>query len=477
MISKPLHFRTTDNNCGKKLEDICREIPPEVKEEKLSAAYDALLRISNRNIEDLAKENPGLLVFPNSFEKTEDKIGDQTILSLCGSKIPAEATVQTGNLMGFIGFENVQFEISSRFTAQDPSAQGSGQDFFLYHMLEKVFALNLFDCKHLSGEGMLDFLIYLFPRFLEEALAQGMFREYRFFDRNDANVKGAIDVGRHIRANVPFAGRIAYRSRERSFDNAVTELVRHTIEVIRTRPNGNTILSREETRRNISQITEATPTYHAQDRRRILAQNAKTFAHPFFTKWNPLQKLCLAILQNQSLRYGDSQSEIYGILFDGAWLFEEYLARVLKDSGFIHPQNRNRTGGLQFFAKPSDEETFDKNFRKIYPDFYREGEIILDAKYKRLEKGLCRADLYQIVSYMHTMSSWDKVLDGGFIFPRGKSDPPQNRKYCLSGLGGNIHVIGLDIPPAKDFSEFRKEISEAEKKLVATVVEKDFPLH
>ena len=45
-------------------------------------------------------------------------------------------------------------------------------------------------------------------------------------------MRGTIDINRHLKLNLPFNGRVAYRTREFSHDNHVTELIRHTIEYI-----------------------------------------------------------------------------------------------------------------------------------------------------------------------------------------------------------------------------------------------------
>lgn len=61
---------------------------------------------------------------------------------------------------------------------------------------------------------------------------------------NDGNVKGTIDVARHITKNTPFIGNIAYSQREFSYDNDLMELIRHTIEYIKRKPYGNHLLAK-----------------------------------------------------------------------------------------------------------------------------------------------------------------------------------------------------------------------------------------
>ena len=93
------------------------------------------------------------------------------------------------------------------------------------------------------------------------------------------------------------------------------------------------------------------------------------------------------------MQYSQSNSPVYGILFDGAWLWEEYLWTILNPLDFEHPSNKTGEGGIKLFdnfQNDDDEIAFSKCYRRIYPDFYRKNQIILDAKYKHLENGFVR---------------------------------------------------------------------------------------
>ena len=73
-------------------------------------------------------------------------------------------------------------------------------------------------------------------------MRKGLFKKYIRHRYNDGNVKGTIDVARHIEKNTPFVGNVAYSQREFSYDNSLMELVRHTIEFIKRKPYGNKLL-------------------------------------------------------------------------------------------------------------------------------------------------------------------------------------------------------------------------------------------
>lgn len=409
--------------------------------------------ISNVKISDLSNSNHNLLVFPRDFNQYGDNINENCILSLSGEE------VSTGNIMGFVGINETQLTIRSRFD------KGNNSDYFMNYMLQRVFSINLFDMKHsTSADSIFDFLIYLFPYYLKKALAQGVFKKYRRFEHNDANVKGSINVTQHICQNIPFRGTVAYTTREHSYDNEITQLVRHTIEYIRLKETGKTILSSDsETKNCVSQIVMATPSYSNQKRVQIINQNLRPVRHPYFSEYTALQKLCLQILRHEAIKFGEEKDQVYGVLFDGAWLWEEYLYTILKPLGFKHPENRTNVGGIRMFDNQYDENHFDKCHIRLYPDFYSEKDkMILDAKYKHLDGKVGREDLYQVVTYMHCM----KYQLGGYLYPADKDC--QFISYKLAGMGGEIKVIPLRIPQAtQNWDDFIKDMKSYENKFIS----------
>lgn len=458
-----LHLKTTDNT-ERNFSSLCKannfrkEEFYDSQQDEISLAYRDLLKIANVPLKELVLQNKNLLVFPQSIDKSYGRIDELSVFEMYGSADNLEELkIRTGNLMGFIGVGDTQVQITSRF------ADGEN-DNFLHYMLSKVFSINLlkFDFNA-SSDRFFNILIFLFPYFLKKALGQGIFKTYRTFDRNDSNVKGAVDIPRHIRRNIPFAGKISYRERRQSSDNPLTELVRHTIEFIKANPLGTSILFSDlKMRSAVNQIVEVTESYNFHERNKIIFQNAKSVSHPYFCDWIPLQKICLAILSHKNNSYHQEKSKVHGLLFDGAWLWEEYLATILTPIGFSHPRNKNHSGGIRMFDNENAELEIDKNFRRIYPDFYKKGEMILDAKYKRLHNGVCREDLYQVVSYMHTT----KTLKGGFIFPDGGGTDFYDQNYKLAGYGGTLSVIGMKIPQGKmQIEDFRAQMESEEEKL------------
>ena len=226
------------------------------------------VEISNISLEDY----PNLLVFPDSFSSYDRNFGKKIICSIAdeGRKLC------TNSMVGFIGRNNTHLSIHSRF------ADNGKEDFFLHYMLQKVAKINLFNLQHTMDEdSVFDFLLYLFPLYLKNAISQGVYRQYITHKYNDANVRGVIDVSRHIKYNEPFNGSVAYTTREYSYDNHITQLIRHTIEFI-SKNGGDDILNiDEDTKQAVAQIIGATPSYINNELQSVINKNLTPIAHPY----------------------------------------------------------------------------------------------------------------------------------------------------------------------------------------------------
>ncbi len=415
--------------------------------------------IANKSINSLVLSHANLLIFPQCL-KSNDDIGKDCIFEL------EENTLVTNNIMGFIGINETQLKIESRFA----QAVDNAEDYFLHYMLQKVFCINLFDLKHSQKQSSLfDFLVYLFPYFLKKALAQGLYKQYIKKEYNNANIKGAININAHIKQNVPFRGNVAYNVREHSFDNRITQLIRHTIDFIKQKEVMHGVLHVDsDTQKFVNLIIQHTPSYHARDRRSVINDNLKPFMHPYFFEYKGLQNICMQILRYEGLKYADNDSKAHGILFDGAWLWEEYLNTLLHKIGFLHPQNKQSKGGIKVFSRPNTGSN-----PKRFPDFVKdndENKVILDAKYKRmLGNSIDRNDMNQIISYLYLY----KANKGGFIAPTSEDNSYKN-VGVLNGYGGNIYKFKLAIPQNADSFKDFVETMELNESVLIKAIQDDF---
>ena len=395
------------DNSYKSINEIKENLKSEnknISDEYIEKDINSLKEISHITIKNII-ENDNLLIFPSDLNKSKDIDNNKTIFNIYNDKI------LTNNLMGFIGYNDTQIKITSRFASNE-------NDYFLHYMLQKVLCLNIFDLQHSTNkDDSFDFLIYMFLDLFQKAIRQGIFKSYQNREYNDANVRGVIDINRHIKNNIPFNGKIAYNTREYSYDNNITQLIRHTIEYINTKSKGILNIN-EDIKSGVFKIIEATKRYDKNKRQSIINKNLKKLNHPYFYEYEPLRKICIQILRHEEIKYGREENKIYGILFDGAYLWEEYIWTILKDLNFKHPENKTGKGGINLLEKDWE----------VFPDFYKinnEKNIVLDTKYKRLEnKDIDRNDKHQIISYVYTLGA--KI--GGFVYP-------SENKFSFDNIG------------------------------------------
>ena len=437
-------MRITDNQHKIVKEEFVEEYP------KLS---NLLL---DRTLESLSQDER-VFIFPNDLKNSPDLEKDQKIFETVNQKI------KTGNVIGFLGCGQERLTISSRFSDES-------NDHFLHYLLQKVLHINLtsLDVALSREDKLYQLLMYLFPKYLQAALRKGLYKEYKRFSHNDSHVKGVVDVRNHLKKNLPFTGNIAYTTREFTYDNPLMQLVRHTIEYIKNQKSiGRGVLDNLLTsRENVAEIVRVTPSYKLADRAKIIRRNqSKLLRHAYFHEYRKLQELCLMILNQEKHGLGYQDQKVHGILFDVAWLWEEYVHTLLP-KGFLHPRNKEKKGGILVFSDGK---------RKVYPDFYdRERKIVLDAKYKKLEfteKGINREDLFQLISYSYIL----KAEKAGLVFP-SKDKVVDNEIGKLAGYGALLKKLSIQIPQKsssyREFCEMLENSEEAFKRNITKSVER-----
>ena len=432
------------------------------KKETFSQVKNLTGKIADKTLEQLERE--GVFVFPDTVKDAEDITQDQMILQSVND------TYRSGNVMGFLGCGDERLIIESRFC-------GGSEDYFFQYLLDKVLDFpNIVNLESDANQDdrMFNFFLFLFPRYLQAAMRKGLFKKYIRHSYNDGNVKGTIDIARHIEANTPFVGKIAYSQREFSYDNSLMELVRHTIEFIKRKPYGNKLLVKAKD--EVKLVINATPGYEPYDRQKIIEQNKKnTVRHAYFREYLALQRLCLLILQHQRHQIGLGVKRIYGILFDGAWLWEEYINSLIGDA-FYHPMNKEGKGA---------QRLFNGNVGLIYPDFISrnsEKRMIADAKYKPINN-IGNRDYLQVLAYMFRFDA--KI--GYYLYPEAENADDlllrMNRgstyeKNVMPRDDISVLKHGLKIPmDAQNYADFIMRIKLSEREFAGELLSDHLNTH
>lgn len=387
-------------------------------------------KLANLDLKSLQKQE--LLIFPPNLNESKD-LEDQFLLEY------KNGSYRTTNLIGWLAESDDKITIHSRFDDEK-------SDFFLNYMLQKVLKINVVNFNlGASDEHFYDLLLYLFPYYLHQALKKGIYKEYQWFEYNDFKTKGSLDIARHIKKNVPFLGKIAYQTREFSYDNAVNQIIRHAIESIK--------IDQLENNADFQKIRELTQSFKKSDLPKILSKKV-SIKNPYFHEYIQLVRICKIILRREKQGIGENKDFVKGILIDASWLWEEYLATILTE--YQHP-------------KCNESLYLQGHSGLVRPDFYNDNSgCIIDTKYKRVDSGIKRMDRFQIISYLH----YRNATRAGLLYPSNKT------KYevegILKGYGGEIFKISLAIPQnCKSYENFKKQI-EIEENLLLSELEKEY---
>lgn len=328
--------------------------------------------------------------------------------------------IETGNLMGVLNLsdertgETLRIEVGSRF-----DKGRTGQPFLCY-LLSRVFDVNYLDMVDAGEMTYLEVLLAIrFVSLLGETKNVGLYRNYRSFKCNDLKPRGKIDFARHLRENVPLGVGLAYEKREISYDLPLNHLLRLAARKIE-RKWPMLFMRNRHAQMVLSDIKCNTTSYGLENQQTLLANKEcrVPIRHPYFAPYyEELRILARMILLGDGADiYDDGENEVSGVLFDGAWLWEEYLATVLTPLGFCHAVCGTNIGRREIFANWTNGSA---DIGHIYPDFYRssgQGHV-LDAKYK--QSSAKREDILQALAYV--LNTGAKRV--GLIYPPSDGDP------------------------------------------------------
>lgn len=281
----------------------------------------------------------------------------------------------TGNFVGVLSLGNDScIEIYSRF--EDVKHKFA----FINHMLNKIYDLNdwlLTQGGNNKTDLNLDLLLKLsFLSKLKNAYREGEYKSYEKVHKNDTAPRGTIDIARHIKLNLcPENYKVAYSYNEYTSKNSYIYLVRLCYEMLfekGKKPKG----------KEVDDLLFKSQDYWSYDKRQIIHKNEnKPITSPLFKCHRDLQKFCLDVLKHKKMTLDSFGTEDgkYGVLIDCAWLWEEYVATLLKDY-FIHKTMSSKEKDYLF----ADEKG--KPFQRIIPDYVGKNSlpVIADAKYMDL---------------------------------------------------------------------------------------------
>lgn len=153
-------------------------------------------------LKDISQTSDNIIIFPsNNSDRSQ-----LTIIREDNNEIWTQQYVGLLQIEREEKMENIF--IKSRFDKNDNCE-------FSQYILNKALGLKTRIFQNMEpsvGYGTIlhTILGFIFVSQIERAYKKGVYRKYRTYERNDAKVKGRIDIARDIRLNPIFNGKIAY---------------------------------------------------------------------------------------------------------------------------------------------------------------------------------------------------------------------------------------------------------------------------
>ena len=428
---------------NRKLNDRRQTVPKEAK-----ILLSLLRKCADKPLREL--RNDDLIVF------AKEKDLDQHFISLRAQPDPEDAVrIDTGNMMGVLSVRekgsSLKVQIKSRFDT-------GAKQYFLNYLLSKVCDVNFAELVSSNDDVMWDLLLaFVFVWKFRKAAEVGLYKQYHTNRYNDLNFRGKLDLDRHLQRNYPLCDRIAYSKREITFDNPLNHLLRFAAAKIE-RKWPSMLESGRDVRNLVTALKQATPSWNSCGTAKILNHKDCRFPvrQPFFAEYyEPLRKIARMLLLDEGANIFDdaaseSKTEISGVIFDGSWLWEEYIATILTD--YTHAEYPIK-GGIRVFA--GEEKPI------FYPDFLSDdNKVVLDTKYKKSSTGE-PDDIQQVICYMYLTGA----VRGGLIFPPGESNNTKLLTICRGNQKPVRKWQNFIFSPIPDNETFSSYMEREEQRL------------
>jgi 5-methylcytosine-specific restriction endonuclease McrBC regulatory subunit McrC len=300
-------------------------------------------------------------------------------------------TIETGNVIGFIGNGEYGINISSRF----------GDNFLKYIIASADGFLELEDLGGISNRNSFEWLVlYLWKIKLKKAIRLGIPKAYVTKTEDLTKVRGNIDAINYFQNG--HTGKYRCQYREHSYSTLGNQL----ITTVFRKYKHHSFLKDEILLRNSFEtaVQGAKPSY-------LELLSTPHYNNPYYNSYNDIIDLSKKLLKEEMADFG-ALSELNAYLFDVSMLFEYFVRKTLS-SFDLHDKFDNRhqipTASTSYSRKLEPDITFEHN-NKLY---------VYDVKYKSFDfrYGVNREDLFQLHTYIGQYGNMGGIGGCGFIYP------------------------------------------------------------
>lgn len=343
-------------------------------------------------------------------------------------------SLRARGIVGVLATPDAQLEILPKIDA--PGENDAASDTVLRHRLVHMLgvALNLrideagIARLGLQSDSLLEILIRLFSTRLLNTVRNGMPRQYLARSDDLPALRGRLNTTRQFSVLATHPERLACDFDELSADIPLNQVMKAT-------------------------VTHLSRLARASDNQRILRELAFAYAgisnltlaelnwdgitlDRTNQRWGDLLSLARLFLGGRYQKTSSGRTGGHALLFEMNLLFEEYVARLLKNALAGTELRVSTQGGHRSCLYDGDVGRF-----RTKPDIIirRGSEIamIIDTKWKRMtpriddpKQGVSQGDVYQLMAYSQLYGCQQTML----LYPHhtGLGDEPENRGYSIA---------------------------------------------
>ncbi|WP_139921402.1 McrC family protein [Hymenobacter sp. DG01] len=256
--------------------------------------------------------------------------------------------------------------------------------------------------------SLLDIYFDLFLNEVESLLHRGLVKRYRHTEGQQNALRGTIQFGKHIAQNLVHQERFYTRHQTYDHQHLHNQLIRQALLLLPRLTSSSTLRGR--TARALLQWTEM-PT---------IKVSAATFARLTFSRKTEAYRSALVIARLILLQYRPDlkggSSDLVALLFNMNQLWERYLLRTLQRLAEPYGWTVQKPDYKVFWA--GKDSTTSEMQPDILIDMAGQGNLVLDAKWKRPKGRPAEADLRQLYTYAHHYDARHTLL----LYPHTASE-------------------------------------------------------
>ncbi|WP_318627494.1 5-methylcytosine restriction system specificity protein McrC [Paenibacillus polymyxa] len=300
-----------------------------------------------------------------------------------------------------------------------------------------------------AEKGILEILISNFLAKLEQYLQSGMVRTYEKQKRNLHAIKGTIVFNEQIRKNNFNLTRFVCRYSKLVEDNLINRLLKRALSSMRKVSHDNS---------NIEWIKRMLPVFEDVSDIGSNLDYKKTLV---FNRHNnrvvELIEYCELFFSGMFAHLNIGNNMVHAVLFDMNKLFELFIYKSLKKV-YGH-KVLNQVSGT-YLLESLDNGKKRVNLRPdIWLDLYDGYRIIIDTKWKKINRFIKESDVYQMNAYTTAISNVKETI---LIYPFVKGSGRSVGDYLINNQLGNnlLKVRTIDLKYVDNIAKFSEHLRE-----------------